>query len=536
MTLKLANNSDGFFYRKNTEDSDPGYPGFGGTCGSTLASGAQCMVYMQYEPTKAGDFNQSVTLQYSNIISPEEIEYTMTALTGEAASLVFIDDVAVYNHGVVEQTVPPTIETNITLRNAGGLSAKNLAFQMIKESPSDPDPAGFNITANDCPVNLRRKETCNLTITYLPLNNADADPEIEYESNFRVTYVNDPFGTLAYLNGYWSSLSTKIQGIFQTNLPNTEFLTDEGDNPIVGNILSKSVKVTNVGYREGILLEAIIKHPTYGTGPDNEWAICTKPLVVGDYMECETPSGAPIGVSDLFPWKIKDTSGCMEEEVAGIVGDNSVGDSCFFEVFFHPSTLLPYNAEHSFNGSTIEFKYDSRWKGNETIFQPEFFQLYATAVGAGRLAIDSFIYNGTSLTEDSSGTLTSLEDSYTLFDAKRVALVTSATYFTEFEFRVRNIGNSPTTVTNLITKDTLSGQNQVNIGTPFQLMLIYSSLTYPQVVFHLNYSLDKSVLCKADFHRFTKGVNQQTMSRPLITPQVLINGKVLNLNIQMEQL
>jgi len=464
MTFKLANNSDGFFYRKNAEDLDPGYPGFGGTCGSTLAVGAQCMVYMQYEPNKAGSFNQKVTLKYTNIVSAEEIEYSMTALAGEAASLVFIDDVAIYNHGVVEQTEPPTIETNITIRNAGGLSAKNMVFQMIKKSPDDPDPAGFNITANDCPLNLRPKETCNITITYLPLNNGDSDPEIEYKSDLKVTYVNDPFGNLAVLPGYWSSLSTKIQGVFQTNLPNTEFLTDDGENPIVGNVLSKSVKVTNMGYREGILLEAIIKHPTYGTGPNNEWAICTKPAVAGDYMDCKTPGGAPIGVSDLFPWKIKDTTGCMEEEVAGIVGDNLAGDSCFFEVFFHPSTLLAYNSDHSFNDSTIEFKYDSRWKGNVTILQEKLFQLYGTAIGAGRLAVDSFIYDGSPLTVDTTGTLTSPEDSYALYDAGRVALVTSATYFTPFEFRVKNIGNSPVTVTSIITKNTLSGQVDVNIG------------------------------------------------------------------------
>lgn len=464
MTFKLANNSDGFFYRKNAEDSDPGYPGFGGTCGSNLAAGENCMVYMQYEPTKAGDFNQVVTLKYTNIVSPEEIEYTMTALTGEAASVVFIDDVAVYNHGVIEQTEPPTIETNITIKNAGGLSAKNLSFQMIKEQPSDPDPAGFNITANDCPINLGPKETCNLTITYLALNNLETDPEIEYKSNFRVTYVNDPFGTLAFLNGYWSSLSTKIQGVFQTNLPNAEFLTDEGDNPIVGNILTKSVKVTNVGYREGILLEAIIKNPTYGTGPNDEWAICTKPAVPGDFMECKTPAGAPIGVSDQFPWKMKDTTGCLEEETAGIVGDNTVGDSCFFEVHFHPSTTLAYNATHSFNGSTIEFKYDSRWKGNTTIFQEEYFQLYGTAVGAGKLAVDSFLFNNTPLTVDTSGTLTSAEDSFALYDAGRVALVTSATYFTPFEFRVKNIGSSPVSVTSIVTKNTLTGQVDVNIG------------------------------------------------------------------------
>ena len=90
-------------------------------------------------------------------------------------------------------------------------------------------------------MKLLPEENCSILISYTPLNNKVTDLEIDYSSNLKIKYVRDSKDTPTELNGFFSFLSTKIQGKFESNQPLVEFSEDV----IVGNPDSNLRKAKN---------------------------------------------------------------------------------------------------------------------------------------------------------------------------------------------------------------------------------------------------------------------------------------------------
>ncbi len=440
--------SSGFSFRKDSFDDAVPYPGYLGNCGSALLSLSECTLYMEYNPISTGDSKISLIFNYKNLIGPASVSTPLSATTGLAASLIFVGEITSYKNGIVEQTVPTPIHTNLILKNAGGLSALDMKVNLINSNT----PEGYSITQNNCPQDLAPKATCNIRVTFTSKNTQESDLPVDYLSNLRIQYTNDPFGTLAFLNAYWTTTSTQIKGEFTSGLPLVSF-----PEIIVGNKITKDIKITNNGHREAILLKIIFKNSTYGLGPDGLWATCSAPSNPGDFLECVDYTGAPIGVSDQYPFMLKDLNNCLNNEVLGIIGSATQGSSCFFEMTFHPSTTLLYSASHDFSGTTMEFQYDSRWKDNVTIIQSELYTANASALGAARFEVSALEFDNAFQTEVSNGNLDSLgESKWFLYDMGRRALISDYSYYTPLRIRILNIGRSRGTITDVTSLDALT--------------------------------------------------------------------------------
>lgn len=463
MSLTVASTGEGYTFRKDPTENDIGYPGYtinSDACGTSLPSLEECVIYLQYDPITAGTISTDITLNYKNLVDQASMTLTISALAGEAASIIFIDEITNYDHGIVEQTVPTPIHTDLILKNAGGLTARSITTNLY----NDNTPEGFSISSTDCPVDLEPNETCNVRITFIPQNTLDTDPGVDYSANLKFQYINDPMGTLAFLNGYWNVASRQIRGEFTSGLPLVEFFDTFGNDIIVGNKVQKDIKITNNGDREAILQKIIFKHAVHGGGAGGLWAECTAPAVAGDFLDCVDHLGAPIGVADQFPFKLKDVTGCLNAETPGIVPPATQGSACFFEMHFHPSTTLSFATTHDFDNTKLYFEYDARWKDQVTIEEPLLYTAMAKAVGAARFEIESIEFDNAFETELSRGNIDPAgESTWHFFDVGRRALISDYIYFTPLNVRIRNIGSSRGSVTAITAMDKLTGGTLQNI-------------------------------------------------------------------------
>ena len=100
------------------------YPGTGGTCGTTLPSGASCTFVITYVPTTTGMHTDSAEINYDDGVGANIVVLNLQG-TGENPAMLFISDPAVYDFGSV-----PTLSTGnkiFTVTNAGNITATAMA-------------------------------------------------------------------------------------------------------------------------------------------------------------------------------------------------------------------------------------------------------------------------------------------------------------------------------------------------------------------------------------------------------------------------
>lgn len=413
---------------KENEEGIAVTPGLGGTCGTTLSPGKSCKYIMLFNPRKSGVFNIPINFNYENLIEPQTKTFTITALTGEPASLVFTNDTSTYNLGVLEQTEPVKKLLQLEVANMGGLSARDIEPLLVNSSAND----AFKIEENTCPKILPPLQKCTLKLSYMPYNNNYTDPTIEYKSQLTFSYLRDSKNTKSSLNGYFSFISATIEAKFKENFKTVDFGT-----LYTGNKLKKSVRVTNTGYREGIIKEMII---TDDQG--NALTTCKK-AATGNILDCN---------KDLkdFPYLIEDTNSCFENPVLGIVGSNA-GESCYFGITYWPSLTWESGSQsiHYFNHAKISLKYDSQWKGEPNIVvKNEMFELFADFLSAGKMALTEVAINNMPM----DPTKITYASNSALLDFGRVALVSSNIYTTLIKITWKNVGENIVIMDNVSDK------------------------------------------------------------------------------------
>jgi hypothetical protein len=161
------------------------YPGTGGTCGTTLATGATCNIVVRYNPTSTGLSVNNLNLTYNNgaVIVTNTVNIQGT---GADKALLVISDSPLYDFG----TRPVGSSTNkvLTVTNTGGVAAMGLSSASLS-APYSFNGGIFPGTAGNCPVNLSAGATCNIEINYNPTA-AGTHPEtvvIDYNNGVFLT-------------------------------------------------------------------------------------------------------------------------------------------------------------------------------------------------------------------------------------------------------------------------------------------------------------------------------------------------------------
>lgn len=412
-------------------------PGHEGTCSELLLPGDTCLYKLSFTPRKIGKFTIPFVFVYENKIKEQSKDFNFTATVGEPASLSFTNDTSKYDLGVIEQTDLTKNYIDLEIKNSGGLSARDVTVVLENEH----SPEAFSISKNDCPKKLLGSMTCKIRLEYYPRNNNYSDAPINYTGKISLTYLKNPKDDLDRLNAYFSFLSSTIEANFKQNFSTVEF-------PILvaGNKSSKSVKISNTGYRSGIM-----KSMDFIDYQGNKITSCKKgnnSLV----LDCQ---------KDLvnFPFLIEDSNNCFENEVAGINGKEP-GSSCFFKITYWPSTTYQSGSQstHYFDDSSISLVYDSLWRGKENIVTKKaMFAITANFIAAGKLNLEKVeIENVPLLNTDIISPTSNLYEA----DLGRLALVSSTNYSTYIKVTVKNTGENTVTLNHL--KDGATSPHEIS--------------------------------------------------------------------------
>lgn len=391
-----------------SDDGEIKFPGKGGTCNRVLPSNATCEIRLQFSPREQRFYTETITLNFKNYVDPEIHVATIKAIAGMPASLTFTNEITQYTFGdlvgtaktpVVEREDKLTYTQELEIKNAGGLPAKNLIVNLSQTCTStltNTCPGGmdnaYSIVSN-CPTKLFPNEVCKVLVKYTPKNQdplIGATPEdikeINYRSTINFAYIKDPYNGSAALNGYFKSISTNIEARFRVPVANLSF-----EVPIIsGNRDQRSFRVTNVGYREGILKRIDVR--------DSGGALIAKCAAheTSDFLECKTPGDVPHTLA-TFPFAIKDKNACLttSSEPSKVI---NVGEGCIFDLIFQPSVTFKTDKSTEFLNLQPEVVYDSRWKGNEVIKNQKVFNLSAKSKAAAQLVLDKITFDGVNYT------------------------------------------------------------------------------------------------------------------------------------------
>lgn len=468
ITVRVKNNSSKPITKMNvslvrkgqidgiTYKSDEGlsvYPGLGGTCSSRLASGDECTIILEMAPNESGRLHFQVKIDYKNLIGDETQAIEYKALAGTPASLVFSNDQALYDLGIVEQVDDEPginrfpIVTTLVLQNKGELSARQVETSM--QSTND-EPTAFTVTRNNCPAELKFEETCEIDVSYSPFNQDINDPETVYQSSMSIRYGKDQNLRPATLTSIFKSLSTKIIGRFERSGSQSICFKPDGEENcgaiVAGNSGTSQFKVINRGYQDAILNKIVISykdmlaHCEVGSGenllcyeagkilkystPDDHWYLnggdssvefdqtgytCHEvDPEITTHCVLDTINKVALSLYD-FPFLVQDTDLCMTNRtrVSGRDILNLGSESCELSLKFHPPINfnkegqvatgeeiqeMPPAGTPAIEISTI---YDSLWKDKVDTYienSPTFFKANPVSKSQAILRVSRFSF------------------------------------------------------------------------------------------------------------------------------------------------
>lgn len=451
--IDIALSSAGVKFSPN-ESGDSESPGFGGSCQSIIAPGESCTYKLRYEARSSGEHTQDVSFSYKSLIDDFSKTVQLKFLTGTPASLIFESDEINYSFGVVERTEPKVFSERLVVVNTGELTARGIKFTKLDNTTSN----AISVISNTCGTELVQNETCEILIEFEAKNYGvgapDGNLDFDYTTNIRFDYDRDPEGGQSALNAYFDARSIRIQGDIQIGgLPNLSF-----DDLIVGNIETQTLKLTNKGYKEGILLSVDIRDPA-----NNLIARCVRDgsdnLACRDSASDITSSASNLPLTTI-PFKFEDASACFIDvddfnytrgEDGNLVNSSikemkgrtieDPGGSCFFTVTFHPS--VTFMSDGNFNNYRFNIRFDSTWKDTVDIRndldtdENSYIIDDANYLAAAKLSFDIIEYkNDTYLNSDLA------DNDFFDYDLGRISLIASSNYKDRVRIRIVNTGSS----------------------------------------------------------------------------------------------
>ena len=435
ITLTLEGfSSFGFKFNKDPNGVSA-YPGFMGNCADSLPPGGVCTIYLQFETSIKGQYEQDLTFHYKNLVEEQTRPLKLLILAGNAASLVFDGEETNYTFGdkvgigqipVVEKEDKVVLEKVLNVTNTGDLRARDIKLLMTQTCASELDgecPEGqdsaYSFTTN-CPAIVSADQTCQAFIKYAPknfdldINNPDpALAEIRFNSTLRYDYLNSMEGpnNKAALNAYMTSVSTRIEGNFKTSIDALPFETQM----VVGNRIQKSVRISNKGYREGRLHKLLIQQGASIVGH------CVRESS-SLFMNCYTDASltTPLSLAS-FPFYFRDKNSCFGTSALDDGNLVNVDGGCQLDLFFQPSITYKNSGASMFKLNAL---YDSRWKDKETLKTNFFLDSSGTHLAAARLVPEKISYDGKILPTTSLHSLNEIVS----FDLGRIGMMSSNSF------------------------------------------------------------------------------------------------------------
>lgn len=444
-----GNNSFGFKFNKSPEGI-AGFPGYLGTCSTSLLPGQSCDVALQFETSLKGWYEQDITFSYVNLIESASRPLKLLMLAGNQASLVFDEEETNYVFGdkvglsqtpVVERADHISLTKVLKVTNTGDLRAREIKVILAQQCETTVDesglcPAGLNNAysiQHNCPQQLLADEFCEATVTYEP-KNWDADPanpiatwkEVNFTSSLKFDYLNsmEAPNNKAALNAYFNSISTNIEANFKTSLDTLPFET-----PLtVGNRLSKSFRINNKGYREGKLRRFEITKNNAVLG------YCVRGTT--QVMDCYTDAQLtnPLTLA-AFPFYFKDKNNCFGTTALTDGVTIQVDSGCQMELNFQPSITYKSSGTTAFR---LKAEFDANWKGMLTIHKNFLMDSQGSHMAAARLIPEKVAFKGANLPLTSLSALNEIASFY----MGRIGMMSSNSFKrTSLDITFKNVGD-----------------------------------------------------------------------------------------------
>jgi hypothetical protein len=480
------------------------FPGNGGTCGRTLPAGASCTILVELLPPIDGEYKEQLHLSFKNYVDFENHIGSIFILSGipaelaiqEIPSRIRFGDI-VGSDALVERTVVKTFTQAFTIKNVGGLSARDLIINNINlckdtnDNYCDEYKDAYSIESLNCKNGdrIKKGETCDFILSYTPKNNSEIIPEryerIRYEGGLTVEYIKNPTGSRSTLGVNYDSLSSKIEGRLLSS-PSVD-LSNNGIGIVQGNRTFKDIRTINVGYRSLRINKIRVTKPKLTDTTDESWVMCVRQSQTNVlYCYDESIQGNPTLALKDFPFTITDLDQCVgDKATAPLI---PIGSGCNFRITFQPSSLTHFvnptnptsfeQTDYDKLGKDVKVFviYDSQWRDGENHCDnqvdcdplPESgyrktnfnFKLKAKRRSAARLEITSVKYNNVDLINvpnvntEINNSASSTLDYLRTHDFGRLALLANsqkskATAFKKLQIVFKNVGQDSAFLENI---------------------------------------------------------------------------------------
>ncbi|HMN68444.1 MAG TPA: choice-of-anchor D domain-containing protein, partial [Bdellovibrionales bacterium] len=207
-----------------------GYPGVGGTCGATIASGATCTVVASFAPGAVGTFNDDIEINYNDGLNAQMINRAVQGTAVTPAALTISNGPA-YDYGTL--IVTGTADAVLTVTNTGDFNASFVVGSGLA-APFSFKGGTFPGTGGTCASSLVPAANCTVVVTYAPTAAGS------YTNTLRIDYSNG--ATAQNVTRVLQGLAVNAAALAISDGPTYDY----GTRP-TGSSTDKSFTITNTG-------------------------------------------------------------------------------------------------------------------------------------------------------------------------------------------------------------------------------------------------------------------------------------------------
>lgn len=141
------------------------YPGFGGTCGLSLAPSSSCTIVVTFAPTVSATHNDALTINFQNGVTSTSSSRALTGASSAPALLAISDGPAAFDFGT--RATGSTTEKVFTITNNGGFTASSLSATGLS-APFAYKGGSYPGTGGTCATSLGATNSCSIVVVYAP--------------------------------------------------------------------------------------------------------------------------------------------------------------------------------------------------------------------------------------------------------------------------------------------------------------------------------------------------------------------------------
>jgi hypothetical protein len=166
------------------------YPGSGGDCGTTLASGATCNIVVRFTPSGSGPRSSTIKLNYTDLAAAPMPSATrdVTGTATIAALLMMMESVGGCGEGCGpfdfgSHTVGTTAEMTFNVFNSGGGSATVMTNAGTLGLPFSFKGGAYPGTGGSCGATLAAGNACQVVVQFGPTSAVTSNSVIAVDYN-----------------------------------------------------------------------------------------------------------------------------------------------------------------------------------------------------------------------------------------------------------------------------------------------------------------------------------------------------------------